>query len=266
MNRVISFASGKGGVGKTTLVSNLGWSWAKQGNRVLLIDGDWGLGKLSIALNAKPKKTIQDVLNGKVSVKDAVEPIAENLSLLASPSGIRGFEELDASMRQQLYYQIEELKDQYDLVLLDHCSGVGWGVLEFAAASHQHVIVTTTEPTSYTDAYAIIKLLSQRFSVRDFLLVTTMSYQLAETEVVMKRFVNWVVEQLGVRIELIGILPWEPKVSEAICRQKPFIECFPRDPMAERLLRLGRKLKVSAVHPHHGLKFFYEGSREQLNP
>lgn len=257
MAKVISFSSGKGGVGKTTLVANLGHLWAKHGTRTLLVDGDWNLGKLGIALGARPKWTIESALQGTVSLSQAVYPISGNLDLLASPSGIVGFEELDVGQRTQLFYELEGLGEGYDLVLLDHSSGVDWGVIQFAAAAHQHVIVTTTEPTSYMDAYAIMKILSKRFKVNEFCLVVTMSPESPGTARRINRFTDFVRDQLMVRVHLLETFQLEPRLSESIRSQKPFVEQFPQAVLTSRLENLCRKLEVARGQVSNGLQYFY---------
>ncbi len=256
MARVISFASGKGGVGKTSLVTNLGCLYAAAGRRVLLIDGDWSLGKLSITLGVKPQATIDKVLKGEVSLLDAIEPVRERLSLIASPSGRIGFEELDEATRNGLFYQLDQLSNLHDLILLDHSSGIHFGVLQFAAAAHQHVIVTTGEPTSYTDAYAIMKLLSKRFGVRRFGLLVTMSENQPETEKVIARFRDVTENNLGVRVGLVDIIPWEQKMAEAIRYQQPFVERYPTHELTRRFRRVTQELERMPLDVSSGLKFF----------
>jgi len=258
MTRVISFSSGKGGVGKTTLVANMGHLWAKRGKRTLLLDGDWSLGKLSITLGVKTQSTIEKVLEGKVRISDAIQQVAPDLFLLAAPSGILGFEELSEESRTRLFYELEQLSGQFDLILFDHSSGVNWGVLQFAAASHQHVIVTTAEPTSYTDAYAIMKLLSKRFSVRDFCLLVTSSQAHAETDKVITRFIDVTRSHLDVRLRLLDIFPWEPKLAESIRRRQPFVGLYPSSDFTVRLERACQQLEEVGPTPSHGLHFFYE--------
>ena len=258
MNRVISFASGKGGVGKTSLVVNLGSLLARRGVKTLLIDGDWSLGKLSLMLGVKPTWTVEKVLSGEIGMQNAIQAVSENLSLLASPSGLLGFEEMTEATRNQLFFELEGLQNQFDLILLDHSSGIHWGVVQFAAACHHHVIVTTPEPTSYTDAYAIMKILSKRFSIRDFSLVVTMSHNTKETDQIIKRFMDLTRSQLDVRVSLMGVFPWEPRVNESICRQKPFVELFPNQDFSLRLEQLSEKLEAMEVNPTHGLQFFME--------
>lgn len=256
--RVISFSSGKGGVGKTTMVANLGKIWARQGLQTLLIDGDWALGKLGIMLGARPQWTIEQVLNGEVKLEQAIHPLSQNLSLLASPSGIVGFEELSEVARNQIYFEMESLGKQYDRILFDHSSGIHWGVIQFAAASHQHVIVTTPEPTSYTDAYAIMKILSRRFAIRDFSLLVTMSQDRVQSEGIINRFADVARSHLDVRVSLLDIVPWSAQIGDSIRKQKAFVELFPLSSLTAQIESVCRKIEREKIPVRHGLNFFYE--------
>jgi len=262
-NKVISFSSGKGGVGKTSLVSNLGALWSKNGRRTLLIDGDWSLGKLGITLGIKPRWTVEKVLSGTISLSQAIEEVAPNLFLLASPSGLLGFEELGETGRNQLYFELENLHDQYDVILFDHSSGLQNSVTTFAAAAHQHVIVTTSEPTSYTDAYAIMKILSQRFSVREFWLIVTMSQDQGESGKIISKFMDITRNQLDVKLKLLDIFPWEPRVSESIRKQKAFTQLFPQDEFTQKLSQICVRLDESPLTLNTGLRFFYQSSLQR---
>jgi flagellar biosynthesis protein FlhG len=257
--KVISFSSGKGGVGKTSLVANLGKLWSKTGKKTLLIDGDWALGKLSMTLGVRPQWTVDSVVNESITIHQAVEPVAENLFLLASPSGVMGFEELTESHRNHIFFEIEHLVNDYDLVLFDHSSGIHWSVLQFAAASHEQVIVTTPEPTSYTDAYAIMKILSKRFSVKEFSLLVTMSQNRAETEKIIAQFANVVRMHLGVRIRVLDIFPWEPNVSASIRSQKLFVDSYPIHGFTHQLVKVREALDDHVSNASGGLNFAYTG-------
>lgn len=256
MNKVISFSSGKGGVGKTSLVANLGVLWAKAGRRVLLIDGDWSLGKLGVMMNVRPTWTLEKVLSQEISLVDAIHNVSPGLDLLASPSGLIGFEELAESSRHQLFFEFESLLDKYDLLLIDHSSGIHWNVLQFAAASHQHVVVTTCEPTSYTDAYAIIKILLKRFQIREFQIIATMSHHVPETERILERFQEVVWNQLGIQVQVLGILPWDLRLPESIRKQKAFVDLYPHVDFTSRLMRMGQRIESTQLSPSGGLKFF----------
>ena len=257
MKKVISFSSGKGGVGKTSLVANLGMLWASQGKKTLLVDGDWALGKLALTLGVKPQWAVNDVLEGRISLGEAVQGVTEHLSLLASPSGILGFEELSELHRTQLFYEIDALQEDYDLVLIDHSSGLHGGVIQFAAAAHQHVVVTTAEPTSYMDAYAIMKILSKRFQVRNFQLIITMSQNLSETQKIIERFIDITQSHLDVKVKEIGHFLFEPKVAESLRQQKPLVSLYPEIVFSQKLSKVCQSLENSPIEKGSGLKFFY---------
>ena len=257
MKKVISFSSGKGGVGKTSLVANMGILWAKEKKRTLLVDGDWSLGKLALTLGVKAQWAVNDVLEGKTSLREAVQGVSSHLSLLASPSGVFGFEELSEGSRNQLFYELDALQDEYDLILMDHSSGIHWGVIQFAAAAHQHVIVTTAEPTSYMDAYAIMKILSQRFKVRNFQLIVTMSQDLSETQGIIERFVNITESHLEVRLTVAGHFLFEPKLAHSLRQQKPLALLYPEITFTQNLSRVCQTLDKTPIDRGSGLKFFY---------
>jgi len=254
--KVVSFSSGKGGVGKTSLAVNLGSLLAARGKNVLLIDGDWSLGKLGIALGIRPQWTIESVLSEKITLREAVLPVTEHLSLLASPSGLVGFEELCEGARHQLYFEMSSLKGHYDYILLDHGSGVHPGVLDFAAASHHQIVVTTPEPTSYTDAYAIMKILSKKYAVRNFALVVTMAPVGDETEMVVARFCDVARSHLDIRVTLLETFPWEPKLAEAFRKQKAFVNLWPGSPFTAKLGKLADRIGSLPPSLSSGMQFF----------
>lgn len=254
--KVISLSSGKGGVGKTSLVANLGYTFASLGKNVLLIDGDWTLGKLGIALGVRPHWTVEEVLRQKILLREAVEPVAENLSLLASPSGSIGFDELDYVARRQLFFEIESFRDQFDIILIDHGSGIHASILEFAAASHHQLVVTTPEPTSYTDAYAIMKLLSKRYAIREFGLVVTNAPSDLETQSIVARFCDVARGHLDIRVTLLQTFPWEQNLAEALRKQKAFVELWPNVAFSRRLAQLTETIDRLSYTPRSGLQFF----------
>jgi len=257
--QVISFSSGKGGVGKSALVVNLAHCLARRGKRVLAVDGDWALGKLGILFGVRPLHTVVDVLRGKVALTGAITPVTRNLDLLAAPSGNPEMVELGEAVRNRLFYELDSLDDGYDFLLMDHGSGAHWDALQFVAAAHQHIVMTTTEPTSYTDAYAIMKLLSTRYALREFHLLVTQSRDRARTQAVGARLHDLAASRLGVRVRHLEACPWDSRVSESIIRRRAFVDLFPDSELASVMGRLAGGLGIE-IRPSGKLSFFFEAT------
>lgn len=254
--RVISFASGKGGVGKTSLVSNMGLISSAAGSRTLLIDGDWSLGKLAMALGVRPKHTIDHLLRQECTIDQLIEPVRDNLSIIAAPSGVHDFAELNEAARNHLFFELDQISPDYDRVFIDHSSGIHFGVLQFAAACHQHVLVTHAEPTSFADAYAIMKVLSHRFAIRNFQLIVTHAQDRIEAQKMSARFVDHVISQIPVQIGVLEYIPWDARMAECLRTQKPIVERYPTHSISIRLREIQRRLEETNVVPHHGMRFF----------
>ncbi len=256
MAKVVSFSSGKGGVGKTTLTANVGYALSRRGNRVLLIDADWTLGKLGLLFGARPECTIERVLSGERTLLSAIHPLSPRLGLIGSPSGFQGLEELTEAQRHQLFFEIDALGEDYDFVLLDHSSGINWGVLPFAAAAHLQLIVATPEPTSLTDAYAIMKVLWSRFRVRDFDLVLAQANDPKMGTQTGERFIAMAEKHLPISVHLREVIGWEPLISDSICRQRPFIETHPTSEFSKAVGRIANLMEQKSGVVNHGLRFF----------
>jgi len=263
-SRIVSFSSGKGGVGKTSVVVSLGHLWASSGKKTLLIDGDWNLGKLAITLGVKPKYTIENVLSGEVPLQEAILPIKPNLFLLAAPSGYISTEKLNEDVKNHLFFELDSLAGQYERLLFDHSSGVHSEVLWFAAACHQHVVVTTTEPTSYADAYAIMKLLSKNYHIRSFQLVVTLADHVGESHMAASRFCEVVHKNLDCQVRILDVLPRELKMSEAIRAGQPFVLKFPTNPLVGQFKKVCADLDRQKESNHSGLQFFIQNRINEI--
>lgn len=155
--RVITITSGKGGVGKTTLVANLGLVIARLGRRVLLLDGDLGLANLAILFNQAPKRTLEDALAGRCSMQDVVLVVNEGLAVLPAAAGVARLAELPDDERRPLLGDIARLGTEYDLLLIDTGAGIGATVQDLVALADRVFLVTTQEPTALSDAYGLLK-------------------------------------------------------------------------------------------------------------
>lgn len=231
--RVIAVASGKGGVGKTNIVVNLGLILARQGRRTLVFDADLGLANVDILMGLVPGHTITEVITGRRNLSEVVVSGPGGLLLIPGASGIQELADLDPATRNRLIGELEALAREVDVILVDSGAGISQAVFSFAAAAGEAIVVATPEPTSITDAYGLIKGL-QRLRVRVNLLVNrAISY--TEGRQTAQRLQGACRRFLQLELPLLGIIPEDSHVGEAVRRQQPFCELYPRCQAARAL-------------------------------
>ncbi|HEU4683499.1 MAG TPA: MinD/ParA family protein, partial [Nitrospira sp.] len=172
--QVISVTSGKGGVGKTNVVANLGLALAREGKRVVVLDADLGLGNLDVLLGLLPQRTIEQVLNGTSRLTDILLEGPDGIKILPAGSGLPQLTSLSDAQILLLQDEIERLARSYDVLLIDTAAGITSNATFFASAAHEIIVVVSPEPTSLTDAYALVKVLSRRHRERRFKVLVNM--------------------------------------------------------------------------------------------
>jgi len=205
----ISISSGKGGVGKSTLISNIAQYFSLSGKRVLLFDGDVGLGNLHILFGVNTDKSILNVIKDDASVEDILTPVMPGVDLLPGGSGLVEINSLNPYERRNLLDAIDHLAQRYDYLLVDTAPGIAEHVLYLNAAVDQSIIVITSDPSSFADAYALIKVLSQYHKVKKFSIICNFTKDTAEGLLLFKRFSEVVHRFLNVGIDYLGSVPFE---------------------------------------------------------
>lgn len=203
--KLISIASGKGGVGKTTMTCNLAVAIAEQNKRVLIVDGDLGMANVDIFFGIRPKHTIEDLLNG-ISISECITPAFKNIDVLAGGSGLYNLTQMSAFQRREVINQVSELKFQYDYVLIDTAPGLHDYVLHLNSVADQCLVLITQDPSSFADAYALIKVLHQRYKTQNFKIVCNLIEE-DQGDALFVRFSDVVEKFLPVRLSYLGSLP-----------------------------------------------------------
>ncbi|MGM0651876.1 MAG: AAA family ATPase, partial [Bacillota bacterium] len=160
--RVIAVSSGKGGVGKTSLVLNLGLSLIKMDYRVVVIDADLGLANLDVMLNVMPRYSLSDVISGEKSLRDIMINGPLDLKIIPGSSGIYDLANLDQVKRGLLLDQLKGIEEEGDYILIDTAAGISRNVLSFIGAADDFILITTPEPTALADAYGMLKVLTEK--------------------------------------------------------------------------------------------------------
>ncbi|MFG6360639.1 MAG: MinD/ParA family protein [Mailhella sp.] len=252
----LAIMSGKGGVGKSNLSLNLGYSLAQKNHALLLMDCDLGLANLDVLLGITPEQNLQDVLLSGADVKNAIISLEKNtkeaFDILPAASGVPELTDMNSDMRDLLIKRINPSLRGYDIILMDLGAGIHGTVQSFAAMAAIRIIVLTPEPTALTDAYALIKVLSQDLGVRDFLVVVNDVASRKEEEITFKRLGMACQKFLNINPVLLGGVRHDVKLQESVLRQKPLLELFPESNAAQDIGTLAdRILKIYArMEPH----------------
>ena len=240
--RMIAVTSGKGGVGKTNIVTNLAIALARQGIRVLVLDGDLGLANVDLLLGVAPQFDLQDVVLGNRSLRDIVLEGPDGIRVLPASSGVEELANLDEYRTECLVRSLGELEHETDLILVDSPSGIGNHATSLVQAADQILVVTTPEPTSFSDAYAMIKVLvRRRLKCTPALLVNQADSEEAALNVarrvksVAKRFLN-------IEIDYWGYILADESVPKSVLRQEPFLSTYPYSPASSCVYQLARRV------------------------
>jgi flagellar biosynthesis protein FlhG len=235
--RVVAVASGKGGVGKTHVCANLAVLAAKAGRRVLVVDADLGLANTDIVLGMCPTRHLGHLLDGSASAGEVLTEGPHGVRVLGASSGIQSLTALTDEQKLRLVSAFEELDDEFDLVLVDCGAGIGDNVVFFAGAAQEALLVVSPEPTSLSDAYATVKVLSQDAGVRRFAVVANQAADFQGRDV-FRRLTQVTERFLSARVTYLGNVPRDESLQRALQVQQPLVDLYPRSPASRALQAL----------------------------
>jgi len=258
--RVLSVSSGKGGVGKSSIVVNLAVAFAQLGKRVLIMDADLGLANIDVLLGLTPKENITHVLEGKRQLKEVIIHGPGGVQIMPASSGVQQLTRLTDEQKLLMLEMLDEIESEIDILLVDTGAGISDTVLYFNLAAQEKIIVITPEPTSLTDAYALIKVLYTRYGERHFRVLANFVEDekagkgiFAKISTVADHFLD------GISLDYIGAIPHDPNVPRAILQQRPLLHVFPRSPAARAFLSLAERIRKSPPHQNNGnVQFFWK--------
>ncbi|MEE4363412.1 MAG: MinD/ParA family protein [Desulfotignum sp.] len=257
--RVIAVTSGKGGVGKTNIVGNLAVAMSRKGMRVVIIDADVGLANIDIVFNLRPEYTLRHVISGEKSLEEVMIETRHGIRIIPGGSGFASLTRLNEGQKLTLLGEFEALADQADIILVDTGAGISSNVLYFNAASDECIIVATTEPTSITDAYAMMKVMSREYKSRYFKLLVNMTESEKDAKRVFGSLSNALDKFLkDVVLTYLGHIPFDRDLQHAVQKRSLLLDKTP-DAAAAKALEIiaGSILKQEASgHARGNLTFF----------
>lgn len=243
--RVIAITSGKGGVGKTNIVANMGYALCKAGKRVLIFDADLGLGNLDVLLGLTPRYNLSHVIEGKKHLSEIIIRGPGNLKILPASSGIQELTTLTSFQKFEIFNELNVLLANYDIVLIDTAAGISSNVLYFNASANEIMVVVTPEPTSITDAYALMKILSVKYQERHFRLLVNLAKNIKEADDVSRQLCLVANRFLDVSIEYFGNILTDDNVKVSVRKQKVVSEMAPMSQASRNFAELAHKLARS---------------------
>lgn len=240
--RVIAVTSGKGGVGKTNIVLNLGLALSRMRRRVFLLDADMGLANVDVLLGMTPRYTLAHVLSGQKELLDIALEVAPGFKVLPASSGIAELSELTYEQQMELFRALSTLDADMDYLFIDTGAGISSNVLRFNASAQEIIFIANPEPTSITDVYALMKLLSIKYHLRTFDLIANSVLSEEEGLGVYERLSKVATHFLNVQLRYLGSVPLDKSVAKSVRLQRPLLELFPAAPASRALMRIAALL------------------------
>jgi len=244
--KVIAVTSGKGGVGKTNIVGNLAVALTKMGKRVVIIDADVGLANIDIVFNLRPEYSIRHVVSSEKSLDQVMVKTHHGIGIIPGGSGFADLTQLNEGEKLTLLSEFETLADKADIIFVDTGAGISSNVLYFNAASDECLVVATTEPTSITDAYALMKVMSQKYGTRYFKLLVNMADSEKDAKRVYASLSNAMDKFLkNVVLEYTGFIPYDRQVQRAVQKRALVLDEFPDSMAAGAVEKIASTLLAS---------------------
>ena len=238
--KIITITSGKGGVGKSNFVVNMGITLHKKGKKVLILDADIGMGNDDVLMGVLPRYNVFDLLEGK-DINEVVVEGPYGINLLPGGSGINYIENLEEKERLAFIEKLTSL-DEYDYIFIDTGAGINKNVLAFIACSEETIVITTPEPTSLTDAYSLIKA-TDHFKLTDTAnVIVNRAFSIKDGEETYNKLKRAVDKFLTIKINYLGSISEDRKLVEGVRAQVPFTILYPKCDASRSIERISNKL------------------------
>jgi flagellar biosynthesis protein FlhG len=252
----IAVASGKGGVGKTNIAVNLSLTLSRMGKKVTLLDADFGMANAHILLGVNPKNYISDAINGTVPLADTVCPGPLGMNFLSGGSGLLDMLNLDKKTRYETIRLMDNLEPKPDVLVADVPAGASDNSIAFVAAADRVVVVLVGEPTSFLDAYSLIKAANLEAGVQNFSIVVNMVTGKGQAQAHFAKFQNIVYRFLDVKLELAGYLPLSNRIRKSIVERRPISLGDKNLPENLALQSLSKAVMDATPNQANGIRYF----------
>lgn len=241
--RVVCVASGKGGTGKTVVTSNLAALLAKEGLKVLLFDADLGLANAHLVLGVTPLDDISKVVSGERKLSDIMVECACGLKLVSGGSGFSDLADLKDGGIRNLAFELKELEDELDIIMVDLSAGISPQVVRFLSAAHDVVIVTNPDASALLDAYAVIKVMTKTCGNVNAKIIVNKAREREDAVHAFKKIEDVAARRLtGAELLFFGWLPQNFYIQDSVSRREPVVLCHPKSFVTANLKTMAARI------------------------
>jgi flagellar biosynthesis protein FlhG len=259
--KVISISSGKGGVGKTNVTANLGLAFTQLGKQVLILDADLGLANIDVLLGITSPYSIEHLFSRQKMFSEILVKGPGGMSIMPASSGVLELVDLNETQKIMLLDELDHLGMSVDVLLIDTGAGISSNVLYFNVAAAESIIIATPEPTSITDAYALMKVLATKFQKKNFMILVNLAASSREAKEVFKKIHVAVDRFLGsLSLDYLGFIPPDENIPKAVRLQKAVLEFSPRSLFSKRIVELAKIISERPVQrsENGNVQFFWK--------
>lgn len=236
--RVIAVTGGKGGIGKSCVAVNLALALARSGRDTMLLDADLGLANVDVLLGLQPTCNLANLLAGDCSIEDLVLPAAHGLKVVPATSGKSRMVEMTRAEYAGVIRAFDDYPEPPEFLIVDTAAGISASVSMFSVAADDVLLVACDEPASLTDAYALVKVLSQEYDVRRFRVVANMVYNASHGRQLFEKLERVATRFLDVHLQFCGVIPQDEHLRRAVRRQMGVVDAWPGSPSAQAFKKL----------------------------
>jgi len=265
IKRVVSITSGKGGVGKTTIVYNLASALNEMGIKVLILDADLALGNIDLFAGIRPLFTLRDVINGQKKLDEIVIDAGNGIKIIPTSSGDQDMIFLNEEQKINLISEFDNFKNCFDILLIDTDAGISSNVIYFATISQEISVVITPDPASLHDALALINILSNKYGEKSFNVIANCARNEKEGKQLFIDFADMVDKKCNVSLNYLGTVAFDAKLIEAVQKQKAVCEIFPDTVSSKEFKKMSKVLMdlPNKPFPKGNLQLLLRNSLEQ---
>lgn len=240
--RSVAITSGKGGVGKTSIVANLAYAICEMGKRVMILDADLGLGNVDVLMGLNVKYSLEHVLRGEKRMEEIVVEGPGGVKVIPAASGVEELTALDKGQRLLLMEQFSAIMEGVDVFFIDTAPGISSNVIFFNLAASEVIVVVSPDPSSLVDAYALVKVLALRHSKRAFHILVNNVADRHEAELIFERFDAVSSRFLGVTLDYLGYVLNDDHLPRAARSKRMVMEAYPFSKASICFSRLAKKV------------------------